>query len=125
MIVTVRGEIILGCILAVTTRTVGGSHTLRMAAETWDPFYRIAEGNDGRVVYSGVMKKVMDYLRSSLNLTTFVVRPPDGSWGVRDTETGRWSGMVGMVHRNEVDFALGKLQMILKSETYMLSTGHY
>ena len=78
-----------------------------MAAETWDPFYRISENNNGKVVYSGVMKKVMDYLRSSMNLTTVVVRPPDGYWGSKDSETGRWSGMVGMVHRNEVDFALG------------------
>ena len=31
----------------------------------------------------------------------------DGAWGALDDE-GHWSGMVGMVKRNEVDFALGE-----------------
>ena len=55
------------------------------------------------------LPKVMNYLRSGLNLSTTVVRPPDGSWGILDKETGRWGGMVGMVDRNEVDFGLGEI----------------
>ncbi|KAA0195900.1 Ionotropic receptor 140 [Hyalella azteca] len=33
-------------------------------------------------------------------------RPSDGQWG-RVLDNGSWTGMMGMVHRNEVDLALG------------------
>ena len=39
------------------------------------------------------------------------VRPPDGKWGARE-ENGSWNGMVGMVKRKEVDFALGPIGVI-------------
>ena len=59
------------------------------------------------VSYSGVMPKILDYLQTSLNFTTSLARPEDGAWGAVDDQ-GNWSGMVGMVKRNEVDFALGE-----------------
>ena len=34
------------------------------------------------------------------------MRPPDGKWGSKN-EDGSWNGMVGMLHRGEVDMALG------------------
>ncbi len=34
------------------------------------------------------------------------MRPPDGKWGAK-TANGSWNGMVGMLHRREVDMALG------------------
>ena len=84
-----------------------GMH-LRVAAEHWDPFFIIPEGEGASVAYSGLMEKVLNYLRLSLNFSTNVMRPPDRSWGVLDEEVGRWGGMIGMVHRNEGDFAVGK-----------------
>ena len=80
---------------------------LRMAAETWEPYITIFEESVG-ISYSGIMPKILDYLKSSLNFTTSLYRPKDGAWGAVD-ERGQWSGMVGMVKRNEVDFALGEL----------------
>ena len=44
-------DILLAAILPV----IHGMH-LRMAAETWDPFFMISEDNEG-VLYSGVMEK--------------------------------------------------------------------
>jgi hypothetical protein len=35
-----------------------------------------------------------------------MVPPPDQKWGALDVN-GTWNGMVGMVHRKEVEFALG------------------
>ena len=78
---------------------------LTMAAENWDPLFVISHTG-----CSGVMSKVLEYLQSNLNFSTTVVRPPDGGWGVPNEETGEWSGMVGMVLRNETDFGLGKLE---------------
>ena len=79
----------------------------RMAAETWVPYVLLSEESGG-VSYSGIMPKILDYLQVSLNFTTSLARPPDGGWGAID-DRGNWGGMVGMVKRNEVDFALGEL----------------
>ena len=88
---------------------LNGKH-LRMAAENWDPLFVIAKDEEGGSppTYSGVMSKVLAHLQASLNFSTTVARPPDGSWGVVDEETGLWGGMVGMVLRNEADFGLGE-----------------
>ena len=48
--------------------------TLRMAAETWRPYTIITNNSDGGIDYSGVMRKVMDYLQESLNFTTTILR---------------------------------------------------
>ena len=107
------------CLLALSAVlpipwTIGKEATLngmrlKMAAENWDPLFVIPQKQEMNA-YSGVMSKVLDYLQSNLNFSTTVVRPPDGSWGVIDEETGEWGGMVGMVLRNETDFGLGKFQ---------------
>ena len=79
--------------------------SFRMASELWDPWFLIHE-ESGQQTFSGIMPKILEYLQVSLNFTTSLVRPPDGAWGAVD-EDGNWSGMIGMVKRNEVDFALG------------------
>ena len=80
--------------------------SLRMAAENWDPWFTISEGQ-GQVVYSGIMASILEYLQGALNFTTVLVRPPDGAWGAVDAN-GDWGGMVGLVKRNEADFGLGR-----------------
>ena len=44
---------------------------LKVAAEHWDPFFVISEGEEA---YSGLMEKVLDYLRLSLNFSTSIIR---------------------------------------------------
>ena len=81
--------------------------SLRMAAENWDPWLTISKEGDGsKVVYSGIMASILEYLQHTLNFTTLLVRPPDGTWGAVDAN-GNWGGMIGLVKRNEADFALG------------------
>ena len=79
---------------------------LIMSAENWDPWLTISEDNSGNVGYSGVMAKLLEFLQETLNFTTVLVRPPDGTWGAPDSN-GKWGGMVGQVNRCEADFALG------------------
>ena len=43
---------------------------LKVAAEHWDPFFVISQGE----AYSGLMEKVLDYLRLSLNFSTSIIR---------------------------------------------------
>ena len=82
---------------------------LTVAAEKWQPWFVISEGNLETIAYSGVSHKILQFLENALNFTSKIVRPPDGSWGSKD-DNGRWGGMVGMVKRKEADFGLGKCQ---------------
>ncbi|XP_069995848.1 glutamate receptor ionotropic, kainate 1-like [Penaeus vannamei] len=45
-----------------------------------------------------------------------LVKPPDGLWGARQNN-GSWSGMMGMVHREEVEFAVGPFTITPERET--------
>ena len=50
---------------------------------------------------------MLESLRRTLNFSTTIVRPVDHAWGVYDQENQTWNGMIGMVYREEADFALG------------------
>ncbi|XP_037792822.1 glutamate receptor 1-like [Penaeus monodon] len=45
-----------------------------------------------------------------------LVKPPDGLWGAKQAD-GSWSGMMGMVHREEVEFAVGPFTITPERET--------
>ncbi|XP_069988482.1 glutamate receptor ionotropic, delta-2-like [Penaeus vannamei] len=80
---------------------------LTVAAEQWVPWLRIEEnGLDGELVYSGIMYNILIALSTAMNFTYELRRPVDGLWGV-GYPNGSWVGMLGMVKRGEVDFALG------------------
>ncbi|XP_069168768.1 glutamate receptor ionotropic, kainate 5-like isoform X2 [Procambarus clarkii] len=53
---------------------------------------------------------MMDYLSQGLNFTYKYVIPADGSFGSKQDD-GSWSGMVGMVSREEAEFAVGLFGM--------------
>nr|XP_053636394.1 glutamate receptor-like [Cherax quadricarinatus] len=59
-----------------------------------------------RVQFHGSLGKLIDYLSGALNFTCSFVRPPDGVWGVK-LNNGSWSGMMGMVVREEVSIGAG------------------
>ena len=95
----------------VRVGNVLNGRNLKVAAENgnWPPFFMIHEHPEyqGIYMYSGVMEQLLQELRGALNFTTTMVRPADGLGGNFDPETKNWSGKIGMVQRNEVDFALG------------------
>ena len=103
--VTIFILILYSCVYVNGVKHDFNGRNLRMAAEIWDPWFLISE-ESGKEKYSGIMPKILEFLQVSLNFTITLARPPDGSWGAVD-EDGNWGGMVGMVKRNEVDFALG------------------
>ncbi|XP_042205542.1 probable glutamate receptor [Homarus americanus] len=80
---------------------------LVVGAEQWVPWLRITEDPyTGHLTYSGIMFNLLVALSRTMNFTYEVRRPEDGLWGV-GFPNGSWSGMLGMVKRGEVDFALG------------------
>nr|XP_045589592.1 glutamate receptor ionotropic, kainate 4-like [Procambarus clarkii] len=59
-----------------------------------------------RLEFVGPLPDLVSYLATALNFSYMYLRPPDGSWGIKRVD-GTWSGMMGMVIRQEVDVAVG------------------
>ncbi len=54
----------------------------------------------------GMFAEVFENLKSIMNFTYELTKPPDGVWGAIQPD-GTWNGMVGMLSRGEID--IGKL----------------
>ena len=86
---------------AATRQTALSNKHFKMAAMPWPPFLVIDKGT-----YSGSLWDFVEYLKEARNLTLTVLQPRDGQWG-NCFGGNNCSGMLGMVARKEVDFALG------------------
>ena len=65
----------------------------------------------GRMTYGGALWELLKLVQLSQNVTFSILRPPKLSkpkWG-DCYGLNNCSGMIGMVNRREVDFALGKI----------------
>lgn len=56
----------------------------------------------------GVEARFIDVLSNSLRFEYQLLVPEDGEWG-RQEDDGSWTGMLGLVHRDEADVAIGHL----------------
>nr|XP_053652047.1 probable glutamate receptor [Cherax quadricarinatus] len=63
-----------------------------------------------RLDFTGPAANFVQYLSDSLNFTYEYLIPPDGTYGTR-TVDGTWTGMVGLVNREEADISIGPLSM--------------
>ncbi len=48
-----------------------------------------------------------------MNFTFVLMRPPDGEYGAKSGNSTIWTGMVGMLQKNEID--IGKHEAIVNS----------
>ncbi|XP_069957606.1 glutamate receptor U1-like [Cherax quadricarinatus] len=62
--------------------------------------------------FHGPMTRLMDYLSQAMNFTYTYVRPSDELWGIK-LDNGSWSGMMGMVVREEVGIGVGPFSIII------------
>ena len=60
---------------------------------------------------SGYLVDMLHSLGASLNFTPIVYTSSKYGFGLFDEELGSWSGLVGMLEREEVDFSLSLLTM--------------
>ncbi|XP_071545445.1 probable glutamate receptor [Panulirus ornatus] len=75
-----------------------------------------------RLWFEGDQVDILDYLAKGLNFTYTFVQPPDKGSG-RKLGNGSWSGVVGMVSREEADFAVGPFSITAsRSEVVDLTT---
>ncbi|XP_071545455.1 glutamate receptor-like [Panulirus ornatus] len=63
-------------------------------------------GTPGERWFTGPVPKLVQYLAQAQNFSYVYMRPPDGSWGFKHVD-GSWTGMVGMVSREEADIGVG------------------
>ncbi|XP_071093134.1 probable glutamate receptor [Haliotis cracherodii] len=76
---------------------------LKIGILEWDIFCKKSEcPTNGSIVYSHICKDLFDSLAEYLNFTYELIEPPDKSWGELSES---WSGLLGMVARNDVDLA--------------------
>ncbi|XP_060068781.1 glutamate receptor ionotropic, kainate 2-like [Ylistrum balloti] len=80
----------------------------------WEPFVIASENN----TYSGLCFDLLDHLATSLNFTFEVDGPPDGQWGVINSN-GTWTGMVGQLAKREIDIVAAPLSTQAKREEVM------
>ena len=64
----------------------------------------------GSMTYGGALWELLKLVQLTQNVTFSIVRPPSSAktWG-DCYGLNNCSGMIGMVNRGEVDFALGKI----------------
>ena len=86
---------------------------LTIAAEYWRPFFTYDRGLYRNVTIlpeeevGGIMWDLVKYMQKARNFTVTLVKDKgEGQWG-RCYAVGNCTGMLGMVNRGEVDFALG------------------
>ena len=83
---------LLAIINIISGTSINGKN-LRVGASRWYP----------------AMGEVLSILKNALNFSTTFVYDQHGSGsGEYNEETGEWNGLMGMIHRNEIDFALCK-----------------
>ena len=57
--------------------------------------------------YGGALWELLKLVKQARNVTYSILRPQSSHWGICNSQDN-CTGMIGMVNRNEVDFALGK-----------------
>ena len=79
---------------------------LRMGAVPFPPFLVRNRDTNAQDTYSGILWDLVEYIQKARNCTFTVVIPPDMSWG-NCYDNNTCTGMIGLVNRSEVDFAIG------------------
>ena len=91
---------------------------LKVAAEPWKPFFifycsdgkekQLNEkcGVEGNETYGGALWDLLMFMQHARNVTFSILRAPDKAWGNCHGKNN-CTGMIGMVNRREVDFAIG------------------
>ncbi|XP_069172530.1 glutamate receptor 2-like [Procambarus clarkii] len=79
---------------------------LRVAVEEWIPWTKVVEQKNGTIRLEGPMASLLEILADKINFHYELVQPSDHIWGSPQHD-GSWSGLLGMLYRQEVEFAVG------------------
>ena len=95
-----------GCPVSSSNEATLANKHLVVAAEPWPPLLVINKNTNGKDSYSGPIWDFMAYIQEARNCTFTIVRPDDGQWGYCYGDNN-CTGMIGLVNRKKVDFAIG------------------
>ena len=84
----------------------------KVGAHTWAPLLDIKINEKGDNTISGPFGDYLRYIREARNCTFTIVTPPDGKWG-NCNGSDNCTGVIGLVARGEVDFAINPFTMTL------------
>nr|XP_045620069.1 probable glutamate receptor [Procambarus clarkii] len=79
------------------------AHNALLTVDPTDPTAR-------RFIHTGPIANVVEYLATTLNFSYTNVVPRDYGFGTR-ADDGSWTGMVGMVQREEADISIGPISV--------------
>ncbi|KAK7468196.1 hypothetical protein BaRGS_00036557 [Batillaria attramentaria] len=83
------------------------NRTLTVATKVWPPFVIVSNGTNGTLEYTGLCMDMLRELSLYLNFSYVLVEPPwQEGWGDQ-TQYGNWTGLVGMLERQEADVVIG------------------
>lgn len=80
-----------------------------VAGEIWPPWLE-RTNQSGSMGFQGITWEILLRVSDILGFDFTFVQPEDGKWGSID-QSGEWNGMMGMIQRKEVDFAIGPFGM--------------
>ena len=102
---------VIGCVghqvSSMTQMSLSNKH-LKMGAVPFPPFLVKDKDKNGSESYSGLLWDLVEYIQKARNCSLAVVTPTDGLWG-DCYGSNNCTGMIGLVNRSQVDFAIGKL----------------
>ena len=78
---------------------------LKIGAQAWPPLLVIEKTDSGQHTISGPVGNYLKYIGQTRNCSFTIVTPPDGKWG-HCNGPNNCTGVIGLVARNEVDFAI-------------------
>ena len=103
-------NILMLCLLSMNmsyaSKEMSNKH-FRIAAYEWEPYVSLDKAPNGTYeLGGGVLVNFFKFMQRARNFTYTIVREPNGIWG-NCVGKQNCTGMIGMVLRDEVDFALG------------------
>ncbi|KAG8191720.1 hypothetical protein JTE90_008784 [Oedothorax gibbosus] len=82
---------------------------LRIAILPTGPFSVSLTSSGEVTIIDGFEVGLLQMLTRGLRMPYTLHVPPDGTWGAPSATNGNWSGLIGMVQRNQVDMAIGSI----------------
>ena len=99
---------LVNCAYSITEVNQGlRNKHLIVEGEYWYPFLYFDKDEDGKTInHKGIMWDLLLFMQKARNFTFTFVSEADNVWG-HCRSMNNSSGMIGMITRKEVDFALG------------------
>ena len=74
----------------------------------WTEDYQIECPNNEEKIFKGAFWELLVFIQQARNCTFSLIKSIDLIWGGECYDSNNCTGMIGMVNRKEVDFALGR-----------------